>query len=133
MTKLIFAFVLFLLFLWRIRMGYRNGVMQEIVTILSGAIALASVALLFLAISSYRQKAMSLLVVCVIGLTVLGVVFKVCGLIFKPMLALGDVAVISGVNKLFGAVIGAGEAAVLSCLFYFIYEYLLRHMGTGAL
>ena len=133
MAKLIFVFIVFLLFVWRVQSGYHNGIMKEIVTILSGAISLAGVALLLLAISSYRAKAVSLFVLCVVGLAALGIVFKVCGLIFKPMLALGDVAVIGGVNKMFGAVMGAGEAIALSALFYYLYGYILDWIGRGAL
>ena len=107
--------------------------MKEIVTILSFVISLAGVALLFLAISSYRAKATSLFVLCVIGLAALGIVFKVCGLIFKPMLALGDAAVIGGVNRMFGAVMGAVEAVALSVLLYYIYGYILDWIGRGAL
>lgn len=133
MAKLIFVFIIFLLFIWRIRTGYHNGILREIVTILSGVISLASVALLFLAISSYREKALSMFAVCVIGLTALGIVFKVCRLIFRPILALGDISVIGGLNKLFGAAMGFAEAVALSCLFYYIYEYILDHLGWGVL
>lgn len=131
MSKLIFVFIVFLLFVWRIQRGYHNGMMKEIVTILSSVISLAGVALLFLAISSYRAKAVSLFVLCVIGLAALGIVFKVCGLIFKPMLALGDTAVIGGVNRMFGAVMGAAEALALSVLFYYLYWCILGWIGRG--
>lgn len=107
--------------------------MREIVTILSGIISLASVALIFFAISGYREKALSVFALSVIGLTVLGLVFKVCNLIFKPILALGDVAVIGGVNKLLGAVMGAAEAVALSCLCYYLFDYILGYIGVGVL
>ena len=100
--------------------------MKEIVTILSGAISLVSVVLAFFAISSYREKALSLFAVCVIGLTILGVVFKLCSLIFRPILALSNISVIGGFDKILGAVMGAAEAVVLSCLFY----YILNRVGV---
>ncbi len=133
MAKLIFVSIVFLLFIWRIQAGYRNGVMREVVNILSGIISMASVMLLFFAISSYREKAMSVFALCVVGLIALGVVFKVCRLICRPLLAFGDISVISGVNKIFGAAMGAVEALALSCLFYYIYEYILDHIGIGVL
>lgn len=118
MVTYIFAVVILLLFIWRVRRGFANGIMQEIVNILSGVIALASVVLIFFAVSSVTAKAMSTLTVCVIGLILLGIVFKLCNLIFQPLLALGSLSVIGGLNKLMGAVMGAAEACLLSYLLY---------------
>lgn len=133
MEKLIFVLIIFLLFIWRIREGYLNGMMEEIVTILSSAIALVSVGLVFLAITGYREKAISVFVLCVIGLIVLGVVFKLCGLIFRPILALSKISVIGMFNRVMGAVLGAVEAVVLSCIFYRIYDYILDYLGRVGL
>lgn len=125
MTKFIFALIIFLLFIWRIRKGFRNGIMKEIVTILSGVISLISVVLVFFAISSYREKALSMFTLCVIGLAVLGAVFKLCSLILRPILALSNISVIGALDSILGAVMGAVEAAAISCLVY----YVLDHMG----
>ena len=124
MTKFIFVLIIFLLFIWRIRKGYHNGIMKEIVTILSGVVSLISVALVFFAISSYREKALSVFALCVIGLIVLGVVFKVCSLIFRPIMALGNISVIGVFNKAMGAAMGAVEAAALSYLLYRALDYM---------
>ena len=122
MGKFIFVLIIFLLFIWRIRKGFDNGIMKEVVTLLSGAVSLVSAVLVFFAISSYREKALSLFAVCVVGLTVLGVVFKICSLIFEPMLALSNISIIGGVDKILGSVMGAAEAAVLSCLIYLVLD-----------
>ena len=97
--------------------------MKEIVTILSGVISMISVALVFFAISSYREKAVSVFTLCVIGLTVLGIVFKLCSLIFRPILALSNISVIGVFNKLMGAIMGAVEAVALSCFIYYILAF----------
>lgn len=129
MFTFIFVAVVFVLFIWRIHKGFTNGIMQEVVNILSGVISLLCVVLVFFAISSVVQKAMSTLTVCMIGLILLGVVFKLCNLIFNPLLALGNLSVIGGLNKLLGAVMGAAEACLLSFLLYkgldFIGIYVL--------
>lgn len=124
MVTFIFVTVIFLLFIWRIHRGFANGIMQEVVNILSGVIALASVVLIFFAVSSLTARAMSTLTVCVIGLVLLGVVFKICNLIFEPLLALGNLSVIGGFNKFLGAVMGAGEAFLLSYLLYRGLDYV---------
>lgn len=98
--------------------------MKEIVTILSGIVSLVCVALVFFAVSSYIAKAMSTLTVCVIGLILLGTAFRVCSLIFKPIMALSNLSFIGGLDKAMGAVMGAAEACVLSCLLYYVLDYM---------
>lgn len=124
MVRLIFTLIVFLLFVWRIKRGFHNGIMKEIVTLLSGAVSLACVALIFFAISSAMAKAMSTLTVCVVILVLLGIAFKLCSLIFTPLLALGNVSIIGGLDKILGAVMGAAEALVLSCLIFFVLDYM---------
>lgn len=124
MTKFIFVCIIFLLFIWRIKKGFANGIMQEIVNILSAIVSLVCVVLIFLAIRSLAVKAMSTLTVCVFGLILLGVVFKICSLIFKPILAISNISVIGGVNKVLGSVMGAGEACALAYLLYRVLDYM---------
>lgn len=124
MTKFIFVLVIFLLFVWRVKKGFSNGIMKEIVNILSAVVSLVCVVLVFFAISSVIAKAMSTLAVCVIGLILLGIVFKICSLIFRPILALGNISVIGGLNKMMGAVMGAAEACALAYLLYRVLDYM---------
>lgn len=121
MTKFIFAFIIFLLFVWRIKRGFHNGIMKEVVTLLSGIVSLVCVALVFFAILA---KTTSALTVCVIGLILLGTVFRVCSLIFRPILALSNISVIGGVDKVMGAAMGIVEACVLSYLVYYVLNYI---------
>lgn len=124
MTKLIFVLIIFLLFVWRVKKGFQNGIMQEVVNILSGVVALISVALIFFAVSSYMMKAMSTLTLCIAGLILVGIAFKICRLIFSPLLALGNLSVIGWLNKLCGAVMGAAEAFLLSYGIYYVLDRL---------
>ena len=100
--------------------------MREVVTILSGAVSLVSTALIFFAVSSYIANARTMLVLCVIGLIIIGIVFKLCNLIFRSILALSNISVIGGFNKILGAVMGAVEAIALSYLLYYIFDYILK-------
>ncbi|MCM1123232.1 MAG: hypothetical protein NC416_11675 [Eubacterium sp.] len=123
MTKLIFVLVIFLLFIWRIKKGFDNGMAKEVVTILSGAVSLVCVALIFLAVSSLEAKAMSTLTLCIVSLILLGIVFKLCNLIFSPILGLSNIGIIGGLDKILGVIMGAAEALVLSALIYFLLDY----------
>ena len=61
--------------------------MQEIVNILSGAAALFCAALLLLAVNSAMTKSMHILTACIVALVILGIAFRLCSLIFRPLLA----------------------------------------------
>lgn len=104
--------------------GFSNRIMKETVNILSAVVSLVCVALIFFAINSVIAKAMSTLTVCIIGLILLGIAFKICRLIFNPILALGNIPVIGGLNKVMGAVMGAAEAFALAYLLYKVLDYM---------
>lgn len=124
MTKFLFALVIFLLAVWRVKKGFRNGILQEVVTILSGIVSLVCVALVFLAVSSVLAQATSTLIVCVAALIALGIVYKICNLIFRPILALGNVSVIGGVNRVCGAVLGLAETFLLAYVLYRMLDFM---------
>jgi len=92
--------------------------MQEVGNLVSGVISLACVALVFLAVSSAVNKSMHTLTVCIVSLVLLGIFFKLCHLVFKPLLAVGSISVVSGINKLLGAVLGAVEGCLLAYILY---------------
>lgn len=121
MVTFAFAAFAFLLMIWRMRGGYACGMMQEIVNLLSAVVSLAGVALIFLAVSSAMTKSMHILTACIIALILLGILFKLCRLIFTPLLAIGNITVVSGINKFLGAVMGAAEGCLLA---YFSYRVL---------
>ncbi len=123
MVTFAFAAVMFLVLIWRVKGGYACGMMQEIVNILSGTAALFCVALVFLAVDSAMSKSMHTLTACVLALIVLGVAFKLCGLIFKPLLAIGNISLLSGLNKLLGAILGVLEAGLLAYISYRALAY----------
>lgn len=123
-----FAAVIFLLFIWRVRKGYACGMMQELVNVLSGACALTCVALVFIAVNSAANRSMNTLTACIVALIILGVCFKICNLIFTPLLAVGNISVVSGINKLLGAVLGAAEAFFLVFLLYKVCGHFGIHL-----
>ncbi len=123
MRKFMFVLFIFLMVVWRVKRGFKNGIMQEIVNILSGVISLICLALVFFAVSSIIEQATSMLIVCIVGLIVLGIAFKLGKLMLRPLLAIGNVSVIGGLNKFLGAVLGLGEAAVVCYLLYKVLDY----------
>lgn len=124
MIKLVSAVVVLIIFVWRVKRGFHDGMMKEIVHILSGIISLVCLALIVFAVNSFRMKATNTLVLCIVGLIVLGVIFKICNLIFAPLLLLGNISVIGFFNSIFGAVLGAAEATAIVMILYKVLSYL---------
>ena len=89
-----------------------------------GCGSLACVALIFLAVRSAVDKSMHALTACIVALVLLGVVFKLCHLIFAPLLAVGSISIVSGINKLFGALMDAAEGCLLAYILYRAFIYL---------
>lgn len=77
----------------------------------------------FLTISSIVAKTFSVLTVCVIGLIGIGIVYKLCNLIFKPITAIVNISIIHGLDKLLGAALGLGEAIICSYFLYRVMDY----------
>lgn len=123
------AAVMLVLLIWRVKRGYACGIMQEIANILSGMVALICVLLLFFAINSARGKSMHVLTACIIALILLGICFKICSLIFRPLLAVEKISVVSGINKILGAALGAAEA----CLLAYLLIKALGYFGISVL
>lgn len=123
MISIACAAVVLLLLLWRVRRGFACGMMQEIANILSGVVAFVCVVLIFLAINSARGKSMHVLAACIVALILLGVCFKICSLVFKPLLAVENICVVSGINKFLGAVLGVAEAGLLAFLLIKVLDY----------
>ncbi|MCM1040700.1 MAG: hypothetical protein NC434_15390 [Ruminococcus sp.] len=98
---------------------------KELINILSIIVACMSISLIFISISSVVAHTFSVLAVCIVGLIAVGIVFKLCNLIFKPITAILNVSLIHGLDKITGAILGLAEALVFS---YFIY-YGMNYFG----
>ncbi len=114
--KIIFILIICLLIVWRVKKGFRNGMIKEIINILSIIVSLVSITLIFLVISSVMAHTFSTLTICIVGLIGIGIVFKLCNLIFKPVMAIVNISLIHGLDKMLGAVMGFGEAVI--CVYF---------------
>jgi uncharacterized membrane protein required for colicin V production len=122
--KFIFITIIFILFIWRISRGFSNGILQEVVSALSAVIALVCAALIIYAVASLTAGEKTNALFCLFGLILMGVIFKIFGLITSPILALGDIPFIREFNKLLGAALGIIEACVLVYLLYKVLEHM---------
>lgn len=123
--KIAFALIVFILAIWRVKKGFDNGMLKEIVNILSAIVSCICIILIFFTVSSIRAKTFSVLTLCVLALICIGIAFKLCNLIFKPVTAIVNISIIASLDKLLGAILGLGETLIFA---FFIY-YLLNYSG----
>lgn len=121
--RLVFVLIIIILAAWRIKKGYENGMVKELVNILSTIVSCVCIALIFLVISSFMAGAFAMLALCVAALMGIGILFKWFSLIFKPVTAIANISIINGLNKFLGAIFGFGEAIVFTLFLYFILNY----------
>ena len=121
--RLVFILIIIILAAWRIKKGYENGMVKELVNILSTIVSCVCIALIFLVISSVMAGAFAMLALCVAALMGIGILFKWFSLIFKPVTAIANISIINGLNKFLGAIFGFGEAIVFTLFLYFILNY----------
>ncbi|MDD6812751.1 MAG: CvpA family protein [Lachnospiraceae bacterium] len=121
--KIAFLLIALLIVVCGVKKGFKNGMMSEIVSILSIIVSCVCIALVFLTVSSVLAKTFSTLVVCVIGLIGIGIVFKICNLIFKPIMGIANISIIGGLDKILGAIIGFAESAFAIFFLYKVLDY----------
>lgn len=121
--KIAFLLIALLVTVCGVKKGFKNGLMSEIVNILSIIVSCVCVVLVFLTVSSVLAKTFSTLVVCVLGLIGIGIVFKICNLIFKPIKGIANLSIIGGLDKILGAVMGFAEAAIVIFFLYKVFDY----------
>ena len=101
---------------------------KEIINILSIFVALVCVTLIFWAVSSAVAHTFSTLMVCAAGLIIIGIIYKLCHLILKPLTAILNISLIHGLDKMLGAVMGFGEAAICAYFLYRTLDYFGIHI-----
>lgn len=121
--KIAFVLIAFILILWRIKKGFQNGMMKEVAGILSAVVSCVCIILIFYTVSSVIARTFSILTVCIAALIGIGIAYKICNLIFKPVAAITNISIIGGMDKLFGAVLGFGEALIFVWFLYHLLAY----------
>lgn len=121
--KIIFLLFFLLVVVYRVKKGFQNGIIKEIGSIIATIVSCVCIALVFLVVSSIMARTFSTLAICVIALVGIGIVNKICNLVMTPILGITNVSIISGFNKLLGAVMGFGEAVIIAFFLYKLLDY----------
>ena len=121
--------IIALIFIWRMTVGFRKGMVQEIISLIAMAVAGVCVLLIFGAIGSYLNREIGKVVQMVIVLLVVCAVYRLIHVLFTSLELISKLPVIKWLDKLLGIVIGAGEAALIVGFII----YFLRSWGLSVL
>jgi uncharacterized membrane protein required for colicin V production len=99
--------------LWRLMVGFRKGMVAEVVSLVSVIVAVISLVVTLLIIRSYFQEQQGNLLLMTLVLVVIGFIYKIASLFFTSFKLIAKLPVISSLDHILGAFIGIAEAAVL--------------------
>ncbi len=115
--------VIVLIFIWRIRTGFKKGMVGEIISLISMVIAGLCLALILTAIDSYVEEQITKVIQAVISLFVLCLLYKIVSVLFTSLKLISNLPIIKGLNALLGAVLGAAEAVVIVAIAVRLLKY----------
>ncbi len=118
MNILLLIVVLFAL--WRAYAGLKKGMVDEIRLLLSLVITLFVLSLAILLYTSIKENHTKNIVLSVIAILITGIAARLINLIFRSLSAIAELPVISLVNRLCGAAVGAMEAVVGLWIVYIV-------------
>lgn len=123
--------IIALIFIWRMAVGFRKGMVQEIISLIAMAVAGVCVLLIFGAIGSYLNREIGKVVQMVIVLLVVCAVYRLIHVLFTSLELISKLPVIKWLDKLLGIVIGAGEAAlIVGFIIYFLKSWGLSVLSV---
>lgn len=121
--------VIAIIFIWRISVGFRKGMVQEIISLIAMAVAGVCVVLILGAVGSYLEREIGRAIQSVIVLFVVCVVYRLVHTLFTSLELISKLPVIKWLDKLLGIVVGFAEAALISG----ILVYFLKNWGLSLL
>ena len=115
--------IVFLLMIFKIRDGYKKGMVKEIISFISLIVLCVVAALIGIGLDSYMDKEYMGVVIAVLLLCVLGIVHHLLGIVFFSAKLVSKLPVISWVDKLLGMVVGVLEVVLLLWTVYLFVMY----------
>lgn len=121
--------VIALIFIWRIVVGFRKGMVQEITALIAMAVAVFCLALILGAIGNYMDKEVGQLIKTILILVVVCLVYRLVHVLFTSLELISKLPIISWLDKLLGAAVGFCEAGLIVGLLV----YFLKNWGLSIL
>ena len=119
--------IIVLIFIWRVAIGFRKGLVQEVISLIAMAVAGVCVVLILGAIGSYLNQEIGKVIQMVLVLFAVCLVYRLVHVLFTSLELVSKLPIIKGLDKLLGAVVGCAEAVLIVGLLV----YLLKNWGLS--
>lgn len=120
--------ILIILLISRILVGYKRGMVKEVVSFISLIVLCMAAAFIGGALLSYLEKDTVSMVFAIILLLLLGIAHRVINSLLLPAKVLANLPVVKTVDKILGIVIGIAETILIIWTLYTLI--LTVEMGT---
>lgn len=108
--------VIALIFIWRMAVGFKKGMVQELVSLIAMVVAGVCAVLILGAIGSYLDREIAQVVKMVAVLLVICLVYRLVNVLFTSLQLIAKLPIIKGLDKIMGLVVGFAEAGILVAL-----------------
>ena len=119
--------IIVLIFIRRVAIGFRKGMVQEVISLIAMAVAGVCVVLILGAIGSYLNQEIGKVIQMVLVLFAVCLVYRLVHVLFTSLELVSKLPIIKGLDKLLGAVVGCAEAVLIVGLLV----YLLKNWGLS--
>ena len=119
--------IIVLIFIWRVAIGFRKGMVQEVISLIAMAVAGVCVVLILGAVGSYLNQEIGKVIQMVLVLFAVCLVYRLVHVLFTSLELVSKLPIIKGLDKLLGAVVGCAEAVLIVGLLV----YLLKNWGLS--
>jgi uncharacterized membrane protein required for colicin V production len=103
--------------------GFKNGMIEEIVSLISLIVAVIIVFLFGVAVTGFIDRKMNSMVIAIIFILVIGFVFKLLSLLFMSLKIIANLPVIKLFDKVAGSFIGFIEGLIFIWIAMLIVNY----------
>lgn len=110
---ILLGIIAILIFIWRIRSGFRNGFVGEIIATISTIVAFLVAKVLFSGFIAFLEGRVGKMVYSIIILSIIMAVFGIANLILRAIKLVVKLPVIKGIDKLLGVIAGLIEAFLI--------------------
>ena len=116
--------ILVVVAVWRMWMGFRNGLIDEMNRVISLMAALFVLALAVMIIYGFMEENTKNIITAVIALVVTGLAFRLINIVMKSLKALVKLPIINLLNGILGAAAGFAEIILLCWIMYTVIQLL---------
>ena len=121
--------VIALIFIWRMTVGFKRGIVKEFISLVAMAVAGVCVMLILSAVGSYMDKEIGNVIQMVVVLAVVCIVYRIVSVLLTSLKLIAKLPIIKWLDKILGLVLGFVEAAIIVAMLV----HLLKNWGLSFL